>query len=110
MRLRDLIVIVVLTEGLLHYLPWRLWIGRELPRLAAYVLGSLGMMVPLSLWLMDQGEVEIVQALWIVVISAGATVFALYGLDHYMELQKRDVEAGQREQVMTNMLKGKGNE
>lgn len=107
MSLRELILIVALIEGLLHFLPWRLWLGRELPRLAAYTLGLLGMMVPFSLWLMDRGEIEIMQTLWIVIISAGATVFALYGLDHYFDLEKHKIESTQREQVMSRSLKGK---
>ncbi|NUQ86302.1 MAG: hypothetical protein HUU11_16475 [Anaerolineales bacterium] len=79
-----------------------------MPRLAAYTLGLLGMMAPLTAWLMDRGEVEIIQTLWITIISAGVSVFALYGLDHYLDLSRRDIEAGQREQVMINQLKDKG--
>jgi len=62
-------------------------------------IGLLGMMVPLSAWLMDRNEVEILQTLWIVVVSAGLTVFALYGLDHYLELSMRDIEATERESM-----------
>jgi hypothetical protein len=110
MGITELIVIVVLSELGLHYFPWRMLIGRKLPRLGAYTLGLLGMMVPLSAWLMVRSEIEILQTLWIVNCAAGMTVFALYGLDHYLELQRRDIEAGLREQVMTNMLKSKPNE
>lgn len=110
MGIRDLIVIVMATEIGLHYFPWRMLLGRELPRLAAYTLGMLGMMVPLSLWLMDRGEIEILQALWTVIFTAGLTVFALYGLDHYLELMRRDVEASQREELLTQQLKDQANE
>jgi hypothetical protein len=82
----------------------------ELPRLAAYTLGLLGMMVPLSVWLMDRGEIEIVQVLWVVICAAGLTVFALYGFDQYVELHRRNKEAGQREQIMTSLLKGEPDE
>ena len=105
MGMRDLIVIVIAMEFGLHYFPWRMLLGRELPRLAAYTLGLLGMMVPLTLWLIDRNEIEILQTLWAVVCASGLTVFALYGLDHYLELQKRDVEAAQLQQAMSNMLK-----
>jgi len=110
MNTRDLIVIVVATEFGLHYFPWRMLLGRKLPRLAAYTLGLLGMMVPLSVWLMDRNEIEIMQTLWIVVCAAGMTVFMLYGLDHYLELEKRNVESGQREKVMADMLKDQPDE
>lgn len=107
MSVRELIVIVVAVEFGLHYFQWRMLLGRELPRLGAYTLGMLGMMAPLSAWLMDRGEIEIVQTLWAVICASGLTVFALYGLDRYLELQKRNVEAGQREQAMSAMLKDK---
>lgn len=44
MSIRDLIVIVVSVEFGLHYFPWRMLPmlrGKELPRLAAYVLGCM---------------------------------------------------------------------
>ncbi|MBI5964904.1 MAG: hypothetical protein HY863_15605 [Chloroflexi bacterium] len=110
MSIRDLIVIVMATEFGLHYFPWRMALGRELPRLAAYTLGLLGMMVPLSMWLMDHDEIEILQTLWTVIFTAGLTVFALYGLDRYLELARRDVEAGQREELLAKQLKDQGNE
>lgn len=108
MNLRDLIIMIVIAEALLHYLPWRRWLGQDLPRLWAYMGGSLGMMVPLSLWLMDRGEFEIIQVMWIVVVSAGGTVFALYGLDHYLELERHKTESIEREEVMQKSLKDKG--
>ncbi len=105
MELRELVVIVVLVELGLHYFPWRMLIRRKLPRLAAYTLGLLGIMVPFSLWLMDRDEIEILQTMWIVIISAGFTVFALYGLDRYFDLERKDVEAGQIEVMLKKMIK-----
>ncbi len=99
MSIRDLVVIVALVELGLHYFPWRMLIGRELPRLAAYTLGLLGMMVPFSVWLTDHHEAEIVHTLWVVIISAGMTVFALYGLDHYLSVWNRAHEAEERESM-----------
>lgn len=94
----DLILFVVITEFGLHYFPWRILLkGKELPRLAAYSLGSLGMMGPLTVWLWRIGENDVITALWAVVVAAGFTVFALYGLDHYLDLIMRDIEATERE-------------
>lgn len=107
MSLRDLIIYVVILEGLLHYIPWRKWLGKDLPRLIAYVLGVLGMMVPLSLWLMDHGEIEIMQTIWIVIVSAGLTVFALYGLDRHLELERNDADGKDIQTVMAKSLKEK---
>lgn len=99
MGIRELVTIVALVELGLHYFPWRMLIGRELPRLAAYTLGLLGMMVPFSVWLIDRNEIEILQTLWIVVIAAGVMVFALYGLDHHLDLSARAIEAEERESM-----------
>jgi hypothetical protein len=110
MSIRDLIVIVAAVECVLHYFPWRMLLNRKLPRLSAYTLGLLGMMGPLTVWLMDHGEIEIIQTLWIVIVAAGVTVFALYGLDHYLELAKRDAEAGEREHLMNALLKDRVDE
>jgi hypothetical protein len=110
MSIRDLIVIVVAVEFGLHYFNWRMLLGKKLPRLGAYTLGLLGMMVPLSAWLIDRNEIEIFQTLWAVICAAGLTVFALYGLDHYLEMQKQNVEADQREQAMSAIIKDKANE
>lgn len=55
------------------------------------------MMVPLTVWLWQIGELEVIKALWMVIVAAGMTVFALYGLDHYLDLIMRDIESVERE-------------
>jgi len=98
MKLWTVIVMVMMAEFGLHYFPWRILLrGRELPRLMAYTLGLLGMMGPLSAWLWAQDELEVLKTLWAVIVSAGMMVFALYGLDHYLDLIMKDVEANERE-------------
>ena len=94
------IVMVMMAEFGLHYFPWKMALrGRELPRPAAYTLGLLGMMGPLTAWLWDRGDWEVIQTLWAVIVSAGLMVFALYGLDHYLKLEMRDKEAVERESL-----------
>jgi hypothetical protein len=98
MELLTLIILVMLVEALLHYFPWRMLLkGKELPRLMAYTFGLLGMMVPLSVWLWRTGEVLVLQTLWVVIVSAGLAVFALYGLDHYLDVAMQNTEV--KEQV-----------
>lgn len=93
-----LIILVMLAETCLHYFPWRMLLrGRELPRLGAYTLGLLAIMVPLSAWLYQNGEYDALGTLWKVTCAAGVTVFALYGLDHYLDLIMKDIEATERE-------------
>ena len=100
MNIWSLLVIVALAEGFLHYVPWRLFLrGRELPRLAAYLLGVLGMTVPLTAYLWLNAEHEIIVVLWAVTGTAGLVVIALYGFDRYQDLVMKDIEASEREAV-----------
>ena len=94
-----LILLAAIVEGLLHYIPWRKFLkGNELPRLAAYIFGVLGLMVPFTYWLMvEQGELFVAVTLWKVIVGGGMTVIALYGLDHYVDLIWKDMEATERE-------------
>jgi hypothetical protein len=80
----------------LHYFPWRLLLmGRELPRVIAYIFGVCGLMIPFSLWLWLCGEREIIAVLWLFVIAGGLTVLGLYGLDRLLDLEMHDIEAGE---------------
>ena len=98
MEMWMLIALVMMAEFCLHYLPWKMLLrGRELPRVMAYTLGMLGLMVPFTAWLWKRGEMEIIQTLWMAIIAGGLMVFALYGFDHYLELEMRNIEAGERE-------------
>ena len=100
------VVIAMLAELGLHYFPWRMMLkGKELPRVVAYALGVIGMMVPFTAWLWDRGEMDVIQSLWLVIVASGLTVLALYGLDRYLELEMRDIEASEREQVMVKQVR-----
>lgn len=70
-----------------HWFPWRLMLRRDLPRLAAYILGVLALAGALT-WLFDQwrvagapGEWAYVAGLWAVILSGGAAVLVAHGLD-----------------------------
>ena len=109
MELWTLIALVMLAEGLLHYLPWKkLLKGKELPRLAAYVLGVLGLVIPFSAWLWYQGEIETIYVLWMTICAGGLMVMALYGFDHYLELEWRNTEAIERDQLLRKHVQEKG--
>lgn len=85
-------VIVALVELVLHWFPWRLALRRDLSRVAAYVLGVLGLFSPLSILLLlwaygdlncSPGEAlqRALIALWSSVFAGGLAVLAAYGLD-----------------------------
>jgi len=102
-----LVVIVMISEGLLHYFPWKMLLrGRELPRVAAYILGVLGLMAPFTAWLWERGEMEIIRMLWMVIVAGGLMVLALYGLDHYTTLEMRDLEAREERALRRNETQG----
>ena len=89
----------------LHYFPWHVVLGRKLPRVAAYVLGVLGFLVPatgclsvfglvaegthasIAFWMMVS-----VAVVWAHVIAAGVAVISAYLLDHIFHLQIRILE------------------
>ena len=84
-----LIALVMTAELGLHYFPWRMLLkGRDLPRVAAYVLGVCGLMIPFSAWLWRRGEIGVIQTLWLVIAAGGLTVMALYGLDRMCKAMK----------------------
>jgi hypothetical protein len=107
MKLWMVITMVLMAEFGMHYFPWRILLrGRELPRLVAYVLGLLGMMGPFTAWLWDRDEIAIMQTLWIVIISAGFMVFALYGFDHYLDLIMKEMEAKEERDLRKDARQG----
>lgn len=94
-----LIALVIFIEGFLHYFPWRLVLRRDLPRPLAYALGTLAMMIPFTIWLIDQRQGDIAGMLWLVIGAGGASVMAWYGLDWVIDLVWSVREASQREKA-----------
>lgn len=89
---------VMISEAFLHYFPWmKLFKGNTLPRLLAYIFGVLGLMIPFTVWLFEHDNLETAIMLWKVIVAGGITVMALYGLDHYLDLWWKDMEATERE-------------
>lgn len=86
----DLIVICIIVWLALwseHWFPWELALRRKLPRLAAYVVGVLAMIIPLSglywHWLTHPCTYPYcyLVALWSVVIVGGLAVISAWGVD-----------------------------
>ena len=104
MGMEELIVIVVIAEALLHYFRWRMILGgKELPRVAAYTLGVLGLMLPYSRWLWLQVVVQAqdaVMVLWMVIIAGGLSVLVCYGTDAIINLAWSKRESEQRERLL----------
>lgn len=86
--MQSAVLITVLAMTAMHYFPWRLVLGRKLPRPAAYVLGVLGMALPLT-WLFQYWQVtpvmfrwEYLLALWLVIGAGGFSVLVCYAADY----------------------------
>lgn len=77
----------VLIMWVEHWFPWRILIRRDLPRLAAYVIGTSGVIIPISylFWLWTHTPPPsnnlFLIALWADVIASGLAVGLAYGLD-----------------------------
>jgi L-lactate permease len=100
MPLITVVALVVFIESTLHYFPWRKVLqGHELPRMVAYALGVMGMMVPFSIWLIENDQWETFKVLWDVILAAGLSVLICYAIDWVIELVWKLREAGQREKA-----------
>jgi len=85
-------LIAGLIQLIEHWFPWRMFLGRDLPRLAAYILGVLGFLVPLTwLFVIYQEWVGLI-AIWAVVVASGAAVAWAYGVDWVMDRVRRSYE------------------
>ena len=73
-----------------HYAPWLRWLHKPLPKLGAYALGTLAILVPASL--AARRERETVALFWTAAISAGVTTCALWGIDELNERAARNAD------------------
>lgn len=94
------VVVVGLAMLALHWLPWQLLLGHDLPKPGAYVLGTLGMALPLSGLFAAWGLWWAVLALWAVVAGAGVAVLGAYVVDAWLEHRRARREAEEREQAV----------
>jgi hypothetical protein len=98
----DISITVTIAALLLlveHWFPWRLILRRDLPRLAAYVLGVLALVLPLSglywAWASSPpgSSWAWLVALWAVIIGGGLSVGLAYLIDWCLQqaAQARDL-------------------
>lgn len=99
-------VLVIFIEAFLHYFPWRLVLGgRELPRVAAYTLGVMGLLGPYAAWLVGRGMVSEAVTLAVVTVAGGAAVAGCYALDWVIRLWWERREAQERERAAMRELR-----
>ena len=110
----DLIIAAVtaaLIELILHWFPWRLWLRRDLSKVAAYIIGVLGLAGPLSWLYLRQGEVRAILELWVVLTIGGIAVLMAYTLDglalRLTQLREAKERANHYEKRQADQTRGK---
>lgn len=86
---------VLLAE---HWFPWRALLGHELPRAAAYILGTATLFGGITGWtiITEPAGDAILVGDWVIVVTGGVFVLAAYAIDawalsraNYLELERR---------------------
>jgi len=75
-----------------HYAPWLRWLHRPLPRLGAYVMGTLAILVPATIAAQPHKHRETIAMFWASAVSAGITTLALWGVDELNERVARHAD------------------
>ena len=102
-----------------HYFPWPMIFRRELPRVPAYVMGTLAYLVPVTVvyahWELSNSvlpEWAHLAALWASVVASGAAVVLVRFIDWAMGAASAIRESGEREnelmQIVEDIVDGQG--
>ena len=83
------LAVIALAEGVLHWFPWRAAIGKPLPRIPAYTLGVLAILVPLMAHDITTGHPDHAIIMLAAAVTAGASVLAAYAIDWAIETHWR---------------------
>lgn len=84
-----------------HYAPWMRWLHMPLPRLGAYAMGTLAILVPATIAARPRHERATVALFWASAASAGVTTVALWGVDWLNE------RAARRDDKLDRLTHGK---
>lgn len=100
-----------MQQAIQHWFPWRLLFKVELPRVAAYTIGTLGYLVPVSVlyWHWELAGMSVpyahLAALWSCVIGSGVAVVITRIVDWLLDTLTKLREARQREELAMSMLR-----
>lgn len=99
----SIVVAALITDLLLlvgHWFRWDLWLGRELPRIAAYIYGLMSILFPVTILLIIWNLWVVVLLLWVCAISGGIVVVIAYFADEHAVLKKKDNIAGIEREIL----------
>lgn len=74
-------LVAALVLAIQHWFPWQKLFRAPLPRLVAYIMGTLALMVPLTALAVWTGETTMAVAIPFVTLFGGATVIMAYAID-----------------------------
>jgi uncharacterized membrane protein len=100
MEIAIVAIVSVLIQVCLHWFPWRPALGKELPRVSAYILGVAGMMIPFSVLLVVWNEWMTLIGLWVVILASGLAVVLVYAIDSLLAARNRAAIAEKEGEVL----------
>lgn len=98
-------LVSALIQLVSHWFPWRVALGRDLPRVWAYVVGVLGFLLPVTglYWYWDAAQVSDAWihliGLWVCVAASGLAVVLGYRIDWLLDRVRRSYEQEERDEA-----------
>jgi len=101
------LAIIALAESVLHWFPWRTALGKPLPRIPAYILGVLAILLPLMAYDITNHAAQHALYMLAAATVAGASVLAAYAIDWAIETHWRARSAEQLNGTLSQQLLAK---
>ena len=87
-----------------HFIPWAQIFGkRKLPRLAAYIIGTLIIGAIFTLWALSHNQTAALLMYWLIVVASGAGVGMGYGIDWLINARYRAHELNKENALLMEM-------
>jgi len=88
-----------------HYIPWEKLIGRRLPRLAAYTVGTGINTAAFIGWALFTGNVESIWALVAIVLASGTLVALVWWMDYTVDTRDKVEDIDEQVQLFERALR-----
>lgn len=105
-------LIGAMQQAIQHWFPWRSVIHQELPRVPAYVIGTLGYLVPASALFIIWGYQGLtihpytsLATVWTCLVASGISVVLVRVIDWVADLIWSNLEAKQQQKLAMKKLK-----
>jgi hypothetical protein len=79
-----------------HYFPWGKVLGHALPRPAAYAMGTLSLVLPVTFYFLSS---PVIQVLWLTILAGGMATIGCYVLDAAIEAKHHKERADRLEEL-----------